>query len=339
MLYITTRNKIDSFTAHKVLRDGFAPDGGQFLPIRMPQYSREQMRVIMEMPFCDVVAHVLNGFFSANLTGWDVEFAIGKWPVKFSSIGRKITVAEFWHNTDHSMNYAIHRLYRRLCGQDVCSANAKGWALIAIRIAFVFAVYAQLHQEQISVDDVAVTGADLDAMMAVWYAKKMGLPVGLILCGTNENCSFWDLLNKGQMDTGAAVVHTKTPAMDQTVPLGIERLIYEIMGREEALVYWQQVEKKETYRVPEKYRQELGRGIICSVVSDNRVADLMNSIYRTNGYFIDPYMAICYGSLQDYRARTGENRMTLIFSECEPAVYAKTIAAVTGVPEGKIKNN
>ena len=115
MLYVTTRNKTDSFTAHKVLRDGFASDGGQFAPLRLPVLSREQVEEIMQKPFCEAVAEVLNLFFSVRLTGWDVEFAIGRRPVKMNQLGSKIIVAEFWNNPDHSMDYIAGRVYQLLC--------------------------------------------------------------------------------------------------------------------------------------------------------------------------------------------------------------------------------
>lgn len=338
MLYVTTRNKVDSLTAHKVLRDGFAPDGGQFLPMLMPRLSAEQIQKIMEMSFCDAVAHVLNLFFNEKLTGWDVEFTIGRKPLKFAPIGRKIVVAEFWHNSDHNLHYALDRIYRRLCDNDFACGKAKGWAVIAIRVAFLFGIFAQLHQGQIQAADIAVSGKDLDSMIAAWYARAMGLPLGLILCGTNENRGFWDLVNKGQLDTGVSVVNTNTPDMDQIAPLAVERLIFEIMGLEETLEYLQKCERKEIYRVPEAYRQQLGQGIVSSVVGENRVVDLINSVYRTNHYLINPYMAISYGTLQDYRSKTGENRMTLLISESAPAEHADLIAAATGLSVAQIKN-
>ena len=338
MLYITTRNKIDSFTAYKALRDGFAPDGGQFLPILMPSLSKEKVQSLMEMSFCDAVAYLLNVFFQANLTGWDVEFVVGKKPLKFASVGRKITVVEFWNNADQGMEDFINRIYLRLCNNDFACGKAKGWALIAIRIAFLFGAFALLHQEQVQIMDVAVTGKDFDNMMAVWYARKMGLPIGLILCGTNDNRGLWDLINKGQIDTGAPLVHTNTPDMDNTMPLAIERLVYEIAGREEALSYLQKAKNRDVYRLPEHIRMHLAQGLVSSVVGENRVTDMINSVYRTHGYFINPYLAISFSTLQDYRAKTGENRMTLLISENAPAENAGIISAATGVAEGLIKN-
>ena len=337
MLYVTTRNKTDSYTAYKALRDGITSDGGQFLPLQLPILSQEMLEEILELSFCDAVAQVLNMFFSVRLTGWDVEFTIGRRPLTFSTFGRKITVAEFWNNADQSMKYSMDRVYKLLCDHDVVCGEARGWGAIAIRIAFLFGAFSQLKRENITVFDIATSGYDMESVMAAWYARKMGLPIGLILCGTNENCGIWDLLYKGQLDTGAAVVATDAEAMDQVVPAGVERLICETLGLEENLVFMHHVKQKHVYRVPDEQRNLLSAGLFSSVVGKKRVKDLINSVYQTNGYFIDPYMAISYGTLQDYRSKTGENRMTLMISEAAPVKYAQIIASATGLSESQIR--
>lgn len=338
MLYVTTRNRTDSYTAHRAFREGFAADGGQFAPIRLPSFTKEQLADFRNMSFCESVAYVLNIFYSAHLTAWDVEFAIGKRPMKIKSIARKMTVAEFWHNPDQSMAYSIDRIYKLLFGNDSMVGKPRGWASIAIRIAFVFGTYCELCREGIELCDISVCGEDFESVIATWYARKMGLPVNNIICGTNENCSVWDLLHKGQMDTGAAVVKTDAPRMDQTVPCGIERLIYETLGLDESLRYLQKVYAKGVYRVPAELHTKLSDGLISSVVGQNRIKDLIASAYNTHGYFIDPYMAISYGALQDYRAKGRENRLTLLISEESPAKYGKFIAGITSVAQKDICN-
>ena len=336
MLYVTTRNKTDSYTAYKALRDGFASSGGQFIPLQLPVLSQDKLDELLALSFCDTVAQILNMFFSVQLTGWDVEFAIGRRPVKFSCFGRKITVAEFWHNADQSMTYSMNRVYSLLCQRDIACGKARGWGAIAIRIAFLFGAFSLLKVEGISILDIAASGYDMESVMAVWYARKMGLPVGLILCGANENCGVWDLLYKGQLDTGASVVSTDAQAMDQIVPAGVERLIYETLGLDENLAFLRQVNQKGVYRMSDEQRSLVRQGLFSSVVGKSRVKDLINSVYQTNGYLIDPYMAISYGTLLDYRTKTGENRMTLLLSEAAPVKHAKIIAAATGLPETHI---
>lgn len=338
MLYVTTRNKTDSFTAYRALREGFAPDGGQFAPIRLPAFTQEQMDAFRGKTFCDAAADILNIFFSAHLTGWDVEFAIGRRPVKLVDIGRKITVAEFWHNSDQTLQYSLERVYKLLCGNDPSAGNVQGWASVAIRIAFLFGTFSELCREGKEITDISVAGQDFEAVISVWYARKMGLPIAMIICGTNDNCGVWDLLHKGQFDTGAAVIPTDAAKMDQSTPLGIERLIYETLGIEENLCYLQKQSQKGIYHVPSDLRSELSGGMLSSVVGKKRVRDLIGSVYHTHKYLIDPYMAVAYGALQDYRAKYGENRTTLMLGEESACKHAKLIGSITGLSEKDISN-
>ena len=67
MLYITTRNKTDSFTSHWVLREQNPAQGGHFLPIRFPVSSPEEIAELKDKSFSQTVAIYLNRFFSVNI--------------------------------------------------------------------------------------------------------------------------------------------------------------------------------------------------------------------------------------------------------------------------------
>ena len=43
MLYVTTRNNRDAYTAQRVLRENRGPDGGLYVPFREPVFSREEI--------------------------------------------------------------------------------------------------------------------------------------------------------------------------------------------------------------------------------------------------------------------------------------------------------
>lgn len=336
MLYITTRNKTDSYTAYRALHEGVTPDGGQFLPIRFPSFTKEQIAGLKDKSFCETVADILNVFFSTRLTAWDIEFAVGRKPICFANIGRKLTVVELWRNTENSYTVCANRIYALLCGEKTSTKKARGWASIAIRVAFVFAVYGSLLSSDVTTMDVAASGGDLEAVTSLWYARKMGLPIGKIICGCNENCGVWDLLYKGQIDTAAAIVATDTPDMDQTIPAYLEHLIYSSLGLTENLRYLDAISQKENYQVRPTELSLLNNGMFCAVVGQGRGRDVIKSVHSTNQYLLDPYSAISYGALQDYRAKSGENRMTLLFMEEKPSCYSSVISQATGLSAEQI---
>ena len=60
MLYLTTRDKHDTFTAHRALQENTAPDGGCYAPISFPVYESKQLASIREKSFGQNVADILN---------------------------------------------------------------------------------------------------------------------------------------------------------------------------------------------------------------------------------------------------------------------------------------
>ena len=338
MLYVTTRSKIDSYTAHRALCDGFAADGGQFTPMRLPSFDEEQIDELCRRSFCGIIAEILNVFFSKKLTGWNIEFAIGRKPVKIAEIGQKMWIAEAWRNSDNNFDVSVDRIYNVLCGTGFGCKRASGWARIAIRIAFVFGFYAELSRLGIDRFDFSVAGKDFEAGISVWYARQMGLPIGVIICGCNENCGIWDLLNKQQINFNTQVINTTTPDMDDLNPAGVERLVYEYLGVEECSKYNQAFDSTTSYQLPANGMKHFGPDMFSSVIGRNRVLDTIGSVYKTAGYMINPYLAIACAAVQDYRTVNGENSVTVLWSEQSAAQYAQIISSCTGLPEKDIMN-
>ena len=139
------------------------------------------------------------------------------------------------------------------------------------------------------------------------------------------------------MDTAQISVSTDTQDMDRVNPLGLEYLIYCVLGLDENIAYINSVVNKATYHVPKVHLSRLNDGLFCSVVGENRCKDIIKSVYSTNQYLIDPYTAIAFSALQDYRAKSGENRFTVLLADEKPACYSGLISEVTGLPIEQIE--
>lgn len=339
MLYATTRSKSNIETAYKSIHLDCAADGGLFTPFRLTKFSPEEILALKDRSFGQNMAEILNYFFSCGLTGWDVEFAIGRTPVRFHTITRRIFVAECWHNSQWKLDYVVQLLSDRLRGGDA-GAAVSNWIAVAVRIAALFATYGQLlATRQIQPDtalDVAVTTGDFAAPMAAWYAREMGLPVGNIVCGCNANGAVWDLLNHGQMATGGICAKTITPEADVVVPRNLERLVCGTLGMEENLRYLDCCRTGAIYAVAEEPLELLRKGVFAAVISDDRVKSVIHSVYRTSNYVFGPYSALAYASLLDYRAKTGESRPALLLSERSPICDREQVAKAMQVPVAEL---
>ena len=329
MLYAATRSKNDVETAYKTIHQDCANDGGLFVPFRMPAYTVSEICALAKQSFGQNIADLLNTFFSVGLTGWDVEFAIGRAPMKLDQISHRILIAEWWHNSQWRFDQLVQAISDRLRTEKQ-GAEPTNWVQIAVRIAVLFATYGQLLSNgQVDVHtplDVAVTSGDFAMPMAVWYARQMGLPVGNIVCGCNANGGVWDLLHKGEMPTNDVAVKTYTPDVDIALPRNLERLICATIGYEQTHRYLDCCRTGAMYMPGEEDFEKLRSGMFASVISDERVQSSIYSVARTSGYVFGPYSALAYCSLLDYRAKTSESRNALLITEKSPTCDVELVA-------------
>lgn len=332
MLYVTTRTQTDAFTVANTLQTSVARDGGRFVPRQLNRFSAGEMVMWLEKPFGQTVADILNLFFSTKLSGWAVEFALGRNPLKLVPMNHRLVVAELWHNPNQTYRYMVNAMHRLVAGDS----EPTDWSRIAVGIAVLFGVFGQMRQAGLLTleerVDVAVNTGDFTMPMVAWYAREMGLPVGNIVCTCNENSAAWEFVRQGNLPV-QAVVHTDLPDVDVALPANLERLIYATLGSEEVLNCVEAVAKKRAYSVDEALLPELNAGISVSVVGSGRIGVTIHKVYRTNQYVLDPYTALAFAGLQDYRASSGEGRQALLLADRSPLCCKEEVAQALGITE------
>lgn len=325
MLYVSTRNKLDSYTAHRALHDEYAPDQGMFVPFHLSKFSQEELAALKEHTFSETVARILNLFFSRQLSSWDIEFSIGRYPYRMEHLNQRVVIAELWHNTQNSYSHLVQSVYQKLTFMEKKKENPPQWVKIATETAILFGMYGELQKNGIESFDIAVTADDFIYPISAWYARQMGLPINCIICGCSENSIVWDLLQRGVLNT------------DCKQPECLEHLIYGTLGLSYIEAYLKDCQTKTSFQLAVEDLHILNDGFFTTVVGKNRIDAVVCSIYRTNAYAADPVTAVSYGALQDYRARTGENRTTLLLSRYSPVSYAEQVASAIGCSQEKLK--
>ena len=81
-------------------------------------------------------------------------------------------------------------------------------------------------------------------ILAAYYAKRMGLPVGRLVCASNSNNVLFDFIEQGVYNANRPFHKTTSPSMDILVSSNLERLLYELCGRKDGQVtQWMQALK------------------------------------------------------------------------------------------------
>lgn len=318
MLYLSTRNNTNTYTAYRAMQETCAPDGGQYIPFRLPVFTQEELSELLNGTPAEAVALILNRFFRLQLTGGDVEAVIGCDGLKAEIMNHRLIMAQMWHNPAGTMDSFICKLYSLISGKDESADAPCGWSYIAIEIALLFGLFSTLQNIPEEGIDIAVTAGDFADLVATAYAKEMGLPIRMVVCACNENGLIWDLLNRGELNLNGAVVPTKLPKLDIAQPAYLEYFIYLCLGKEFMQGYLQAVEEKTAYYIDEEKVNFLREDFYSAVVSSQRVDSIISGVSNTNGYRIDPYAALAYGALQDFRAHTGMSNTTVVLTKERP---------------------
>ena len=200
------------------------------------------------------------------------------------------------------------------------------------------AMLAEICVDDRGTVDVAVASGDFSAVMAAWYCRAAGLPVGNIVVGCCENAALWDLISKGEFRTGQIATNTITQLCDQIVPRNLERLVFACGGNREVMRYLDACQTGKCYYPGNDVLSHMRRGLHIRVVGQKRVVFTMPNVYNANGQILGPYDALSYSAVLDYRAATGENRPALILSDRSPERDAAVVAGAMGISDEALRD-
>lgn len=333
MLYVTTRNNRETYTSQRALMEDRAEDGGFYVPFRDPFFTEADLGKLKAASFNQRIAEILNRLFQTQLTRWDVDFAIGRNPVKLVSLRHRIVVGEFWHNPQ--WNYAkLESGLSQLLRKD--EEMPGSWLRIAIRIAVLASSSLELCGDSETLD-IAMVSGDFLWPISGWYARKWGFPIGNIVMCCNENKSLWELVCYGQLKTDAIAISTELPEGDICIPSELERLIYGCGGTEETQKYLDCCRNGLAYFADTNIHAALQDGNYVSVVSSSRIRDIISGAAATHRYLLPPGPALAYGGLLDYRAKKGSLQTALVLCEHSSGCDVQRIADLLGVAPEKLR--
>ena len=315
MLYVTTRNKHDVYTAYSTLCRDFGRDGGLFVPFRFPETIAWDPEEWSHYTFGERVAKILNLFYRSQLKGTDVDFCIGRNPARLVPMFHRNYVGELWHNARWSLSAAEKNLTALLLSEENQPDYVGNWTKIVVRMALLFGLFGELavmgHTDSGKTVDVAVASKDFTSFAAVWYARRLGLPVGNVICSFVEDSSVWELLHHGTLQTRAG-----------EIPENLERLICSAVGFGEAAAFCDVRSRGEIYAPAKTVFEKLREGLFAAVISSVRLEATAGKVYHTNKYLMGPETALAFAGLQDYRSDTFETGCALVLCEAAPAASA-----------------
>ena len=131
-------------------------------------------------------------------------------------------------------------------------------------------------------------------ILAAYYAKRMGLPVGKLICASNCNDVLTDFLRTGVYDKNRPFHTTMSPSMDILVSSNLERLLYYKSGKDADYIaqLMNELEATGRYQVREDIFTSVREDFAGGYCDDAACAQSMREFYEQSGYVMDPHTAI-----------------------------------------------
>ena len=214
------------------------------------------------------------------------------------------------------------------------SANSINIGRLAPQIMYYFRSYKDLLDAgRISLGDevnFSVPTGNFGDILAGYFAKLLGLPVGKLICASNANNVLTDFIRTGTYNRLRPLLKTTSPSMDILVSSNLERLLYLLSGDTTLVAELMgKLNKEGSYTVPANLLEKIQSEFTAYYCDDARAEEIMGRVYNDYGYLCDPHTASGWAAAEDYVAETGDNRAMVVLSTASP--YKFPVAVLTAI--------
>jgi len=221
-------------------------------------------------------------------------------------------------------------------GYILSSANSINWGRLVPQLAYYISAYCDLvSSNEVVIGDkinFCVPTGNFGNILAAYYSEKMGLPVNKLICASNRNDVLTQFINTGIYDKNRPFYTTVSPSMDILVSSNLERLLFELSGKNgyEVTSYMNALSKEGRYTVPDTICDELNRIFHSGYCSEEDTMKTIKQTYNNSDYLIDTHTAVAYKVLDDYRESTGDDKSTVVVSTASPFKFCEAVLEALG---------
>ncbi len=221
-------------------------------------------------------------------------------------------------------------------GKEFSSANSINWGRLCPQIVYYFWSYAELlRQNSLQPGEsfnVVVPTGNFGNILAAYYAREMGLPIGHLICASNSNKVLADVLSTGVYDRRRDFVKTTSPSMDILISSNFERFYYAMTGGDTAKVRaaYADLAEKGCFEADAAAREKWQTLMSGGFADEERVAATIKKYFTEQHYALDPHTAVAVAVYEDYLAQSGDRRPVVAASTASPFKFGRAVLAALG---------
>ena len=215
------------------------------------------------------------------------------------------------------------------------SANSMNVGRLLPQVVYYFYAYGQLVKRQViqagELVNFSVPTGNFGDILAGYYAKKLGLPVGKLICASNKNNVLTEFFKTGIYNKNREFYVTNSPSMDILVSSNLERLLFDIC-QDPATVkgLMAELNEKGRYQLPKAMYEKLGT-FAADFSTPAEIEGEIKRVYATSGYVIDPHTAVASLAAHRFKKQDGAHP-TVVLSTASPYKFPETVYhAISGL--------
>lgn len=215
-------------------------------------------------------------------------------------------------------------------GYQFSSANSINIGRLVPQIVYYVYAYAKLlENEEIAAGEeinVVVPTGNFGNILAAYFAKQMGIPIGKLICASNENKVLFDFFETGVYDKNREFILTISPSMDILISSNLERLVYMIAGcdAEKNSALMKALKEKGVYELSDEMRANLS-DFAAGYATEEEVKAKIADVYGKTGYIMDTHTAVAASVYEKYQKDSKDSRKTVIASTASPYKFARSV--------------
>ena len=252
--------------------------------------------------------------------------------------GENVTVCAVHGNFDDAQT-GVKKIFAACQGKELpcelSSANSINIGRLAPQIMYYFKAYRDLLDAgRIQLGDevnFSVPTGNFGDILAGFLAKKLGLPVGRLVCASNANNVLTDFIRTGTYNRLRPLLKTTSPSMDILVSSNLERLLYLLSGDTTLVAsLMKQLNEQGSYTVPAELLDAIQKEFWAGCCDDAGAAKTIGKVFSEKGYLCDPHTAAGWAVAEDYVNQTGDNRPLVVLSTASPYKFPKAVLEAIG---------
>ena len=249
-----------------------------------------------------------------------------------SQEGKNVKVCAVRGNFDDAQS-GVKRIFEQADSAALSSANSINIGRLVPQVVYYFAAYfAAVSYGRIKLGEklnFSVPTGNFGDILAGYIAGEMGLPVGKLICASNENNVLTDFINTGVYDRRRVFHKTISPSMDILISSNLERLLY-LLSEDAALVasLMAQLKSEGYYQVPAELLEKIQAKFCACCCNDDETKAAIRAVWQEQHYLCDTHTAVAWKAAQDFGR---DNGPCVILSTASPYKFPAAVMEAIGL--------